>query len=240
MLSEGKYSRTYHFSFSPGTTSDDRINHDWWEDIKKIKTIMLTEKMDGENDCINQFGVFARSHGAITRNPWANFLKEKQAIIKGDLGELELFGENVYAIHSIIYPEIEEHFYIFAIRENGVWLSWEDIEIYSNALNIPTVPVLGIWSYDDTKDEEIQKKELEELVTKLSQEPSVFGSIDTITNKPCSREGIVARNILSYPVDKFKENVYKFVRKGHVKTNSHWTRNWKRAPLKHEREAKNK
>ena len=24
-----KYPRTYHFPFSPGTTSDDRIKHDW-------------------------------------------------------------------------------------------------------------------------------------------------------------------------------------------------------------------
>ena len=33
MLSE-KYGRTYHYPFSPGTTSDDRINHTYWEDIR--------------------------------------------------------------------------------------------------------------------------------------------------------------------------------------------------------------
>lgn len=72
-----KYGRTYHYPFSPGTTSDDRINFDWWEDISKIETIIHTEKLDGENTCLNQYGVFARSHAAPTIHPWANYLKEK-------------------------------------------------------------------------------------------------------------------------------------------------------------------
>ena len=37
MISE-KYGRTYHYPFSPGTTSDDRINQTYWEDIQRIKT----------------------------------------------------------------------------------------------------------------------------------------------------------------------------------------------------------
>ena len=48
MISE-KYGRTYHYPFSPGTTSDDRINHTYWEDIQRIKTLVHTEKLDGEN-----------------------------------------------------------------------------------------------------------------------------------------------------------------------------------------------
>jgi hypothetical protein len=61
MISE-KYGRTYHYPFSPGTTSDDRINHTYWEDIQRIKTLVHTEKLDGENNCLSQWGVFARSH----------------------------------------------------------------------------------------------------------------------------------------------------------------------------------
>ena len=45
MLSQ-KYSRTYHFLFSPGTTSDDRINHMYWEYIQKIETLIHTEKLE--------------------------------------------------------------------------------------------------------------------------------------------------------------------------------------------------
>ena len=43
MISE-KYGRTYHYPFSPGTTSDDRINHTYWEDIQRIRTLVHTEK----------------------------------------------------------------------------------------------------------------------------------------------------------------------------------------------------
>ena len=51
MISE-KYGRTYHYPFSPGTTSDDRINHTYWEDIQRIRTLVHTEKLDGENNCL--------------------------------------------------------------------------------------------------------------------------------------------------------------------------------------------
>ena len=54
MISE-KYGRTYHYPFSPGTTSDDRINHTYWEDIQRIRTLVHTEKLDGENNCLSQW-----------------------------------------------------------------------------------------------------------------------------------------------------------------------------------------
>lgn len=57
-----KYGRTYHYLFLPGTISDDQINHTYWEDIRKIDKLVHTEKLDGENNCLNRFGVFARSH----------------------------------------------------------------------------------------------------------------------------------------------------------------------------------
>lgn len=77
-----------------------------------------TEKLDGENTCMNGIGLFARSHAAPTRHPWSNHLKSKYSLIKQDLKDtnIEIFGENLYAIHSIIYPNIKEHFYVFGIR----------------------------------------------------------------------------------------------------------------------------
>ena len=75
MISE-KYGRTYHYPFSPGTTSDDRINHTYWEDIQRIRTLVHTEKLDGENNCLSQWGVFARSHAAPTTSPWTRQLRE--------------------------------------------------------------------------------------------------------------------------------------------------------------------
>lgn len=109
MISE-KYGRTYHYPFSPGTTSDDRINHTYWEDIQRIKTLVHTEKLDGENNCLSQWGVFARSHAAPTTSPWTRQLRERWELIKNDLGDIEIFGENLYAIHSIEYQRLETHF----------------------------------------------------------------------------------------------------------------------------------
>lgn len=223
-----KYGRTFHYPFSPGTTSDDRINHNYWTDIAQIEEVVHTEKLDGENTCLNQYGVFARSHAAPTIHPWANYLKERWSLIKNDLGDLEIFGENLYAIHSIRYENLEQHFYVFGIRYLDQWLSWEEVNFYAALLDFPTVPVLKT-VVPLTQD--IFEKKVLCLVNQTSQ----FDSVDVHTHQPCSLEGIVSRNIAAYSVKNFKKNVFKYVRKDHVKTDEHWTRNWKRAPLKWEK-----
>ena len=232
-----KYGRTYHYDFSPGTTSDDRINRNWREEVKAFKTILHTEKMDGENTCLSPLGVFARSHAAPTLHPWANHLKIKQSVMATDLKEnnLEIFGENLYAIHSIIYPRLEQHFYVFGVRVLDKWLSWEETKWYASMFDLPVVPELLI---QDTQDTDLIKQ----TVLDLASQPSVFGSIQNNTNPPmdCTREGIVSRNIEEYSVDAFAKNVFKYVRKNHVQTDVHWSKSITRATLKHEWEAKNK
>jgi len=223
-----KYGRTFHYPFSPGTTSDDRINHNYWLNIQSIDEVVHTEKLDGENTCLNKYGVFARSHAAPTRHPWANFLKEKWDSIKLELGDLEIFGENIYAIHSIEYKEIENHFYVFAVRDHDQWLSWEEVKFYAGLLDFPTVPELKFVKPND-------KESFENEVLEFIKQPSSFQSCDVITGEECTMEGIVSRNIKRYPVVDFRKNVFKYVRKNHVKTDVHWTRNWKRARLKWEK-----
>ena len=49
MNTQRKYGRTWHYPFSPGTTSDDRINTDYWQDLQTITQLVHTEKLDGEN-----------------------------------------------------------------------------------------------------------------------------------------------------------------------------------------------
>jgi hypothetical protein len=234
-----KYGRTYHYDFSPGTTSDDRINKMWWEDMQKLKRVIHTEKMDGENTCLNGIGVFARSHAAPTTHPWSSFLKQKFSMIQNDLkvNDIEIFGENMYAQHSIIYPILDEHFYVFAVRHLDRWLSWEEVKWYAEFFDYPVVPELPIHTI---ADEGITKEYMENFVTQISSDDSVFGSIQNGTFEDCTREGIVTRNIEEYHVDDFKQNVFKYVRKGHVSTDVHWSRNWKRASLVHELKGKNK
>ncbi|MCC8152843.1 MAG: RNA ligase family protein [Tannerellaceae bacterium] len=229
MLSQ-KYGRTYHYPFSPGTTSDDRINHFYWNDITRMQTLLHTEKLDGENNCLSRYGVFARSHAAPTISPWTRQLCEQWEFLKNDLGDIEVFGENLYAVHSIEYDKLESYFYVFAVRCKDVWLSWEEVKFYAALFDFPVVPELGIQPVA-TLTEEVNRQQ----VLSLASAPGVFGSTDVYTGLPCSREGVVTRNIDEYKVDDFAHHVFKYVRKGHVKTDQHWSRNWKRALLKWER-----
>ena len=207
-----KYSRTYHFSFSPGTTSDDRIAKDW-EDIL-ANELLMTEKLDGENTCLKESGVYARSHAAPTVSPWSVKMRELWEYHKNALGDLEVFGENLYAIHSIEYERLDSYFYIFAIRQEDEWLSWDEVEFYAGVLDIPTVPVVerGVFT----------EKEIKEKIAAEMENGSRFGG-------EC--EGFVFRNAGNFHVDDFAKNVLKYVRKNHVKTDEYWTKNWKRAKL---------
>ncbi|MVM37660.1 2'-5' RNA ligase [Spirosoma sp. HMF3257] len=223
-----KYSRTYHYPFSPGTTSDDRINYHIQEDIFRIQTLVHTEKLDGENNCLNRYGVFARSHAAPSETPWTRHLRERWATLRHDLGDLEVFGENLYAVHSISYARIDAYFYVFAIRENDQWLSWEEVQFYAHLLDFPTVPELAIQTQPFTM------AAIEVDVNQWATQPSIFSSYDAHSGEPCTREGIVTRNANGFPVDEHSHHVFKYVRKGHVKTDEHWTRNWQRARLIHE------
>lgn len=227
----GKYGRTYHFPFSPGTTSDDRFNYTYWEDIQKIETLVYTEKLDGENNCLNQYGVFARSHAAPAISPWTSQIRERWELLKRDLGEIELFGENLYAVHSIEYRRIENYYFVFAVRHLDKWLSWDEVKFYAALFDFPTVPELMIQPVSDLIPDKLIRQ-----VKDWAEQPSVFGSFDPQTGDDCTREGIVCRNFEEYSVDEFSHNVFKYVRKGHVKTDSHWTRNWKRAKLVWEKE----
>lgn len=223
-----KYGRTYHYPFSPGTTSDDRINYDYWSDIQKIQTLVHTEKLDGENNCLNKYGVFARSHAALTTSPWTVTLREFWQRVKHDFGELEIFLENLYAVHSIEYQNLDQHFYVFAVREGERWLSWEEVKFYAAMLDLPIVPQIEIQSTPAVIGE------FEQKVLNIVSTAGAFAPVDTVTGKPCTMEGIVSRNADAFPTEAFAHNVFKWVRKGHVKTDEHWTRHWRRARLKHE------
>ncbi len=211
-----KYNRTYHFPFSPGTTSDDHIAKDWQGIL--TNELVVTEKLDGENTCLKKAGVFARSHDAPTQSAWAVKMRELWQNCQDELGELEIFGESLYAIHSIEYTHLEHYFYIFAIREGERWLAWDEVVFYANLLNLPTVPIIqrGLFT----------QKSLENLIFTQINAPSLLGG-------EC--EGFVVRTANAFENTEFKNCVLKYVRKNHVKTDEHWTKNWKRAKLWFER-----
>jgi hypothetical protein len=181
--------------------------------------------LDGENNCLSKLGVFARSHAAPTTSPWTEALRRFWQMVKYDLGDLEIFGENLYAIHSIEYRKLEHHFYVFGIREHNRWLSWEETRFYADMLDLPTVPVIK------TEPTPQHRQLFETEMLALVDGPGTFCPFDVHDKKATIMEGIVSRSADSYPLDAFAQNVFKYVRKGHVKTDKHWSRNWKRAPL---------
>ena len=228
MNSQRKYGRTWHYPFSPGTTSDDRINADYWRDIQSIASLIHTEKLDGENNCLNRYGVFARSHAAPTQSAWTHKIRQRWQLLKNDLGDLELFGENLYAVHSIEYHALEQDFFLFAVRCQDMWLSWEEVKFYAALFDFPCVPEMK--GPQPGNDEKAWQSEFLALTTGSG----AFAPRDTWTGKPCTLEGVVSRNSEEFPVDEFAHNVFKFVRKNHVKTTEHWKRNWQRARMAHE------
>jgi len=209
-----KYNRTYHLSFSEGATSDDRIAKDSSNLIGE--EIVITEKIDGENCGMISEGVYARSHADFTTSPWSVQVRQLHSVIKNDIPkDMFLFGENMQGIHSIEYSKLTSPFYLFGIRENNIWLNWQQVEDWAFLLNIPTVPVLfkgKVNSFD----------ELKELVDDLTSKKSKLGG---------ELEGIVVRNDGIFHNDDFKDNVQKWVRKNHVQTDIHWTKNWKQANI---------
>ena len=210
-----KYNRTYHLPFSPGTTSDDRISKTI-DSILGIEVI-ISEKLDGENCGMVKDGVYARSHATFTTSPWSKEVRQLHSILRHDLSEdVFLFGENMEGIHSIEYSDLTSYFYLFGVRDNYNWISWDEVEEYSYILDVPTAPVL-FRGFINTYEE------LKTIVEDLVSQPSSLGG---------KREGIVIRNANSFHNDDFSQNVMKWVRKGHVQTDEHWTRNWVKANIK--------
>jgi hypothetical protein len=220
-----KYGRTYHYPFSPGTTSDDRIKHNYWGNVSAIKELVHTEKLDGENNCLSQYGVFARSHAAPTTSAWTVTLRNYWESIKNDLGNLEVFLENLYAVHSLEYRKLDHHFFVFGIREDDRWLSWEETKFYAAMLDLPTVPEIKIVK------QPIVQTDFEKDILEIVKGHGAFEPCDIHTGNAATMEGVVSRNVEGYAVSDFANNVFKYVRKGHVKTDQHWTRNWRRAKL---------
>jgi hypothetical protein len=146
-------------------------------------------------------------------------------MVRNSLGDLEVFLENLYAVHSIQYRNLQSHFYVFAVREGDTWLSWEETKFYAAMLDLPTVPEIKLVR------QPLEKTVFEADVLAITAGRGSLEPYDVLTGKPTVMEGVVTRNTGSYTVGTFAENVFKYVRKGHVKTDEHWTRHWRRAPL---------
>lgn len=245
-----KYCRSLHAQISLGTTSDDRwMPNGYVQSFAQKPRLVLTEKLDGQNNCFNKHGIFARSHVQPSIHPWDQPLRERWQLIKNELKELEIFGENMYGTHSIAYNQLESYFYVFAVREGNRWLSWEEVKFYAALLDFPTVPEIQISTtlndvYKTGMDESKALNQWLTLNLGMSWTESVetaglLGGYDLASNTPCS-EGFVIRDFEGFetntgtlPVAENEfDSLFKLVRKSHVQTDVHWSKTWKPAQLK--------
>jgi hypothetical protein len=216
-----KYPSTNHVPFSPGATKHDKKLKAGWFEYYRGKEIVFTEKLDGENSCLCQKGVFARSHGAETRSPWSINLWGDNGLywkVKGLIDDdLLIFGENLYGEHSIHYEKLRDYFHVFACYNETTdkWWSWDDVKFVSKVLDVPHVPTLwrGIAESED---------QIRELIIQTMNMPSAYGN---------TKEGVVIRLANEFDGEDFPNYVCKYVRANHVQTAEHWTRNWKKAEL---------
>ncbi|WP_028973443.1 RNA ligase family protein [Spirochaeta cellobiosiphila] len=244
-----KYCRSLHAPISLGSTSDDRfMPSGFLKSFAAMEKLILTEKLDGQNNCFSKLGVFARSHISPTLHPWDKPMRERWNLIKNDLQDIEIFGENMYGIHSIAYRKLESYFYVFAVREKDTWLSWDEVKFYAEMYDFPTVPELTISTalkdiYSESKNE---NEILEEWLTRnlgmnwteYVETSGQLGGYSPETGNDSS-EGFVIRNAKGFktnegsiPVAKNEfNNLFKLVRKSHVNTDEHWTKTWMPAQL---------
>jgi hypothetical protein len=208
-MNSDKYPRTFHFSYSKGCTNDDKIALS----VDKLigKPIVITEKCDGSNTSLESNGCFARTHSGPPSHLSFDGLKALHGIVKYKIPDnIQLFGEWLFALHSISYSELPGYFLLFNVRnsnsDRSIWESWEEVEMWAEEIGVPTVPVLfkGIVN---------SEKELQTLVESLMIQPSMCGGI---------REGVVARIADSFYNDEFSSCILKCVRANHVTTSTHW------------------
>lgn len=161
--------------------------------------LVVTEKMDGENTTIHAGGSHARSPDS-RYHPSRDMLKAFAAGILPYLTEGErIVGENLYARHSVAYDALPAYFLGFA------WIV--DDEIQSWDLTLARFEELGIQPVS--------------TLYRGPYRPSLFNDLAQALD-PTKQEGFVARIADSFAETDMPIRMGKYVREGHVQSETHW------------------
>ncbi|MFD0024339.1 RNA ligase family protein [Streptomyces sp. NPDC058382] len=192
------YPRTPHLPWSPGAASDDvRIT-----DLAALSgsQVVVTEKLDGENTTLYADGLHARSPDSA-HHPSRARVKALQGRVGPRVpAGWRICGENVFARHSIPYDELAGHFYGFSVWDGDTCLAWDETVAFLRDLGIPTPPVLWRGVFDARAERTLRALRLD-------------------TGR---QEGYVVRPAGEFPAAAFGRRVAKWVRPGHVRTDTHW------------------
>jgi hypothetical protein len=171
-----KYPRTPHLFGSKGTVDDKHLGESESNRFIADESLIVEEKIDGTNvgihfSDVGQLVLQCRGH-LITEGMHAQYDLFKQwATVKRFVLEerLEnrfiLFGEWVYARHSVFYRQLTHYFFEFDIydKEKEAFLDLEQRLDLLDGAGIETVPVVHSGS--------LKRSDLDELIG-----PSLFGS----------------------------------------------------------------
>ncbi|MFF9568248.1 RNA ligase family protein [Streptomyces sp. NPDC014685] len=192
------YPRTAHLPWSPGATSDDvRI-----ADLSGLtgREVVVTEKLDGENTTLYPDGLHARSLDSA-HHPSRGWVKALQGRIGARIpAGRRICGENMFARHSLPYDGLESYFYGFSVWDGERCLDWDRTVAFLRDLGIPVPPVLWRGVFDARAEKTLR-------------------ALRPDTGR---QEGYVVRPADGFDAPDFGRLVAKWVRPGHVRTDTHW------------------
>ncbi|MFF4318984.1 RNA ligase family protein [Streptomyces sp. NPDC001568] len=189
------YPRTAHLPWSPGATSDDVRAHG--PSALAGHEVVVTEKLDGENTTLYRDGLHARSLDSA-HHPSRAWVKGLQSRIGAGIpAGRRVCGENVYARHSLAYEDLDSWFYGFSVWDGDHCLDWDRTVRFLRRLGVPSPRVLWRGVHD------------ERALRRLR--------VDTTR-----QEGYVVRTVAGFEREDFGRYVAKWVRGGHVRTDTHW------------------
>jgi len=164
-----KYPRTPHLFGSKGTDDDKHLGEAESSDFIIDDSLIVEEKIDGTNVGIHfsddgNLVLQCRGH-LITEgmHPQYDLFKQWATVKRYTLEErlgtrFILFGEWVYARHSVFYRQLTHYFFEFDIydKESGAFLDLEQRLLLLDGANIETVPVVHVGA--------LKRAELEGLI----------------------------------------------------------------------------
>ena len=88
--------------------------------------------------------MYSRTVNAPASHPSFGPVKELASQLSYILPDnVQLFGENMFGVHSIEYNRLKSFFYVFAGLRDGVeWMGWDEVCSLTSDLDLPTVPIL--------------------------------------------------------------------------------------------------
>lgn len=189
------YPRTPHLPWSPGATSDD-VRMGELSGLRGAE-VVVTEKLDGENTTLYADGTHARSLDSA-HHPSRAWVKALQGRIGPSVPDgWRICGENLYARHSIPYTDLDSYFYAFSVWDGERCLDWDSTVRFTRRLGVPVPRVLWRGTFDER-------------------------ALRALRLDPARQEGYVVRTAAGFERAGFARHVAKWVRPGHVQTDTHW------------------